>query len=350
MNKLVVISNIFPSSKYPTRGTFVKDSYDLLKKHFETELIVLELKKNKILKIFSYVAFFRAIIKHNHYGNVLYCHYANHPLLPFRLIPLKCNLIVNAHGGDLLPQNRFNKLLSLITLPVLNKASCIVVPSLFLKERLKLMIHDFRDNNIIIYPSGGVNTKLFTPKGKQYFPTISIGFVGRIISGKGWKILLEAFKLLHNENVKLLIIGDGPEREQLETSIKGIRNQDRIEVIGGVLRFDLTKYYQNMDVFVFPTLFEESLGLVALEALSCGVPVIAPSIGAISEYLIDKRNGYLFKKGDSYDLYTKLLRFIKMSVEEREIMSKEARESVLKYEAELVSKQFISSLKNFISN
>lgn len=62
----------------------------------------------------------------------------------------------------------------------------------------------------------------------------------------------------------------------------------------------------KFDVFVFPTLFYESLGLVAIEAMACGLPVIASKRGGILDYLHDMQNGFLFEPEDVDELFVKM--------------------------------------------
>ena len=76
--------------------------------------------------------------------------------------------------------------------------------------------------------------------------------------------------------------------------------------------------YRKVDVFVFPTQFQESLGLVGVESLGSGTPVIASNIGGIPDYLENDVNGFLVPPGDAKALAIALERFFKLSEEELE--------------------------------
>ncbi len=105
------------------------------------------------------------------------------------------------------------------------------------------------------------------------------GYVSRIDEGKGWDIYLESLKILKDrfpqKNLKGLMVGDGAQRDDMLARLREYSLEDVVEYVGLKPQGELPRYFSRMDVFVFPTIRSESLGLVGLEAMACGgVPVI----------------------------------------------------------------------------
>lgn len=120
-------------------------------------------------------------------------------------------------------------------------------------------------------------------------------FVGQLIPRKGLHLLLQACLLLQQQGTKnftIQIIGDGAEGEQLATFANQHNLSDRIQWIGKVDYHQLWKYFQAADVFVFPTL-EDIWGLVVLEAMFFGKPIICSKYAGASEMVTAGANGYI---------------------------------------------------------
>lgn len=102
---------------------------------------------------------------------------------------------------------------------------------------------------------------------------IVIGHIGRFIEAKNHKFLLEVFKsvLKKNSSFKLLLVGDGDLRNQIEIEAKNKGIHENIQFVG--LRSDIPVMLHSMDIFVFPSLYE-GLGLVLLEAQASGIPCV----------------------------------------------------------------------------
>ena len=106
-----------------------------------------------------------------------------------------------------------------------------------------------------------------------------IGYVGRISKEKNIKVLREAFKKLPGQgHLHLLMVGDGPEDQTKE-----FKSMSNCTVTGFVN--NVQNYLRAMDIFIMPSL-TETTSLATLEAMSCGLPVIATQVGFIKNYLI----------------------------------------------------------------
>jgi glycosyltransferase involved in cell wall biosynthesis len=124
------------------------------------------------------------------------------------------------------------------------------------------------------------------------FNTKLIGFIGRLDKVKGCDYLIKAVSELAKRglNFCLVIVGDGPERESLNSLVEDLGLQKQIYFCG--FRDDTTNVYQSLDLFVLPSL-NEGIPLAMLEAMSQGVPVIATRVGGVPEVIQDGVNGLL---------------------------------------------------------
>jgi len=135
-----------------------------------------------------------------------------------------------------------------------------------------------------------------------------LGFAGRLVPEKGAHILLEALALLPSSlaQVRLRIAGDGPDRSMLESLARRLGLGDRVEFLGHVSREDVQRILASVAVQVVPSVWAEPFGLVVVEAMSRGTPVMASATGALSELVDDGRTGYLVPPGDAGALARRL--------------------------------------------
>ena len=134
-----------------------------------------------------------------------------------------------------------------------------------------------------------------------------VGCLARLSPEKNLKTLIKVIDRLISDglNLELVIAGDGPERHELETCIAALERQDRIHLLGH--RLDTINLLQAMDVFILSSL-REGLPLALLEAMSLGVPVIAPRIAGISKLIVDGFNGLLVESASEERLAAALVR------------------------------------------
>ncbi|MDP8963322.1 MAG: glycosyltransferase family 4 protein [Cyanobacteriota bacterium] len=137
-------------------------------------------------------------------------------------------------------------------------------------------------------------------------------YVGRITPRKGLKALLEACSILQSqgyEDYTLLVIGTGEQREELEAFIKDHNLEAHVKWIGWVEYGRLGAYFQQADIFVFPT-FEDIWGMVALEAMVFGKPVLCSKWAGAAEMVVEGKNGYLFDPYQPEELAIAMRRFL----------------------------------------
>ncbi len=134
-----------------------------------------------------------------------------------------------------------------------------------------------------------------------------ISCVSRLQEKNGTHDLISAVALLKDKNVSVecWIIGDGQERVRLEKLVDELGVRDRVKFLGQILHEDAGKFVGASDIFVRPSL-AEGFGIVYLEAMACGIPVIGTPVGGIIDFLHDEETGILSKVSCPEDLANKI--------------------------------------------
>jgi glycosyltransferase involved in cell wall biosynthesis len=143
---------------------------------------------------------------------------------------------------------------------------------------------------------------------------------------KGIRVVLEAIKQIGRKDFQYVVGGKGRQRRELEEFCRrnGLSN---VRFIGEVADEDVPYYLAAADLFVYPELGQPAFGLVAIEAMLQGTPVLASRAGAIPE-IVTKEVGFLFKRGDAQSLAQELDRLLKSPQSLKEASAK-CREHVL---------------------
>lgn len=181
----------------------------------------------------------------------------------------------------------------------------------------------------------GIDLSEFNPRVKKIKRfldgKINLLFVGRLEERKGLIYLLYAYQLLENdfENLRLIVVGEGPLRKECEGFVKEKKLKE-VYFEGEKTDRELTSYYNSSDIFVSPAIFGESFGIVFLEAMACGKPVVGFANEGYKEFLEDKKGGILAKNRDEKDLAKKIATLIK-NQKLRKKMGKYALKEVTNY-------------------
>lgn len=150
-------------------------------------------------------------------------------------------------------------------------------------------------------------------KMKEFSKNRRFKFVsaGYLLSGKGFDVLINAFNEVIEQysNAELTILGDGPEKEKLIKQTHKLGLDKYIHFYGAYLKEDLTLLFNDADAFVLASK-GETFGVVYIEAMACGLPVIATKCGG-PEDIIDETNGYLVPKDDVQQLSQAMLKMIR---------------------------------------
>ena len=158
---------------------------------------------------------------------------------------------------------------------------------------------------------------------------IVIGTVGRLDPIKDQRLLLQAFSCLKHEkkNLRLVLVGDGPEKRNLESVRKRLSIGDRVVFLGE--RDDVDKILSAFDLFVLPSR-NEGISNTILEAMATGLPVIATDVGGNPELVKHGHTGLLFPPGGCQALVDALNFYIEQNPHMIEIHGQNARDRVVR--------------------
>lgn len=179
----------------------------------------------------------------------------------------------------------------------------------------------------------GVDREKFKPKStieirKKYGWSecdVIIGSVSRIDKGKNYEQLIIDFLSKRGES-RLIIVGDGPEEGMVKQLVADQDKEGRVLLLGN--REDVPDLLNCFNVFAFPSL-SEGLSNVVLEAMSCGLPIVAYDAGGNRELIIDQKGGYLIKLGNNIKFIDAIEQIIE-NKNNQEIMGWFNRNKILK--------------------
>ncbi|NMB93353.1 MAG: glycosyltransferase family 4 protein [Flexilinea flocculi] len=160
--------------------------------------------------------------------------------------------------------------------------------------------------------------------------------VGRLTRQKNQVFLLNAFKKLHNlyPNISLMIVGDGPEREELEKTVNRLQMRDSVVFTGEVEKIE--DYLALADIFVLTSIYE-GLPLSVLEAMASGLPIIASDVGGIRD--IVEENGMIVPVNDESALIHAMAEQINNS-QMREKMGELSHEMSKQYDISIITNEY----------
>lgn len=177
----------------------------------------------------------------------------------------------------------------------LDRVDYFIADSKFVSDRI---VKTYKKSSLVIYPP--VNTdKFILEENKEEFYLTAC----RLVPYKKTKLIVEAFNEMKDKN--LLVIGDGEDYE----SIKKIAKEN-ITLLGYQEFEEMIKYMQKAKAFVYAAI--EDFGIVPIEAMSCGTPVIALDDGGTAETVVDGLTGVHFKKQTKEDIIDAVRRFENM--------------------------------------
>jgi glycosyltransferase involved in cell wall biosynthesis len=197
----------------------------------------------------------------------------------------------------------------------LKKSNEIIVLSHFTQNKLSVT-YNIPSQKISIIP-GGVDLNRFQPSNnkkqiRQHFnipdDKMILFSVRNLVPRMGLENLIVAIQKVveHTKDIFLVLGGEGPLKDSLITLADKLNIKDYIHFAGFIPEKELINYYQMADIFVLPTLELEGFGLVTLEAMACGVPVLGTPVGGTQEILGKFDPNFLFEDTSS-DAMTKLI-------------------------------------------
>lgn len=173
-------------------------------------------------------------------------------------------------------------------------------------------------------------------------------FLGRLVSDKGADVLIQAFHqfLIRNKgNYILTIIGDGPERNNLETMISNLEIKDKV-IFTGSLRGKSLNHLLNQHRFIIvPSVWEEPFGIVALEGMACGCLPIVSDGGGLADAVGNA--GLVFERGNVNSLVMAMNSIINDSVLENQLRDN-IKNHLKKHSVDFVTKQYLDVIESVI--
>lgn len=208
-----------------------------------------------------------------------------------RLSPAR--MVLNFHGASLLMARKFGFVAPFLRF-FIGRADAVVVNSGFTAQQVKALCP--REVHTIPYGT------TLSPKPAVEPPenTRLVLAVGRLIERKGLEYLVRAFPTVVERfpGARLCIVGGGPLQPRLQQIVQGLDMAGHVTLTGKVPQADLERYFARCEMFVLPAVVDsrgdtEGLGVVLIEALSYGKPVIGTNVGGIPDIIVDGKTGLL---------------------------------------------------------
>lgn len=366
--KILIITNLFPNNKEPNRGIFIKQEALELSKLCEIQVIApipwvpfslrflpqwstnAQIKDQEIIEnittyhprwlvipkilrsLYGLLLFFSLLrtvrkIKRSFNFGIIYGHWIYPDGFACVLLAriFKVPVILHALGCDI---NQYSKffLRKIQIAWSLKNADKIISVSNALKEKM-CSLGTFEKKIHVI--ANGVDSCLFKPMAKQECRKLLglpqnlkiILFIGSLEIVKGAEYLIDAFQKVNSEYglpVNLVLIGKGPSEKTIREKIAFYKQKSSVTLAGEINHNKIPLWMNAADVFCLPSI-REGMPNVILEALSCGKPVVASSVGGIPELVTSSDYGILFPPGDSSILAKSLLTALRRDYDEDKI-------------------------------
>ncbi len=246
------------------------------------------------------------------------------------ILPIK--LVTSVHGADLFPDARPKPRYSLTAKFLFFSSDVVITPSAgFLKDVIALF-PTLQGKAAFIHNSINLD-ELNQPAVVESPSDIKkhVLCIAGHKESKGLDVLIHAFASLRHQfqEVKLVLVGDGILRKQLEGLAKELCIHTSIVFLGWRARDEIAKLLQDCDIFVLPSR-SESFGIVLLEAMACRKPIIATNVGGIPEIIQDGWNGLLVEPENTYQLF-RALNYLLTHPDVAEEIAKNGFETVRKH-------------------
>ncbi len=206
---------------------------------------------------------------------------------------LKKKVIYQVHGGEL-PEKFLGTGIAAQWFIHL----CLKIPDaiILLAEIEKKSYQKFNGiKNITVIPNAVDIAEYSHLKPKNYEnKKLKLGYIGRLADDKGIIESIYAINLLNNTNkinFEYLVVGSGPIKGELQSLIKSLELDDTISLLPPVFGREKTGFWEDIDVFLFPTYHREGLPYTVLESIASGTPIITSKVGGIPDVITDSVQG-----------------------------------------------------------
>ena len=266
--------------------------------------------------------------------------------------------VITIHGGIALLK-KF-KFLRGITLYCLNRSSLIITNSNYTKNKfIQLGVKNDKIMRVFVPPNfveKTSNKELLVDFRKSFTDPSNkiILFVGRFAEYKGIEYLIKALLEIKSTKVHLIIAGYGTLLSKLQDLTKSLGLEKKISFVVGPSHEKLGMLHSISDVFVLPSIIDsrgetEGLGLVIVEAMKSGLPVIATTVGGIVDIIKNEENGLLVRPKDPKSIAKAIERIISDKELEKIIIAN-SQETLKEFLPEKIAKQHFDIYNNLLKN
>ncbi len=255
--------------------------------------------------------------------------------LKFKDIPL----VLNIHGNDIISfaNKPFYKL---FIKKLLIKSKFIIVNSTYMRDEVLKYDSDLKSKTLII--SNGLDLDYIASVSEaKIMQKPYIFSVGRLVKKKGYDILIKAFHQASLPDLHLVIEGSGEELSNLKSLVDTLKIQDKVLFTEGKLSHDRKIAYMKGGVFGVMASRNEPFGIVALEFLAAGTPLVASKTGGLVDLLKDNETGLFFENENINDLEAKI-KYMFVNSGLRMKISVNGLEAVQKYGWDNIADQYIA--------
>ena len=271
-------------------------------------------------------------VVHSHLGGNIYC-------LIWKLV-FNGNLLITAHTEA---PKAFSKMSEKLVRFLLKRDGFVIAT---VSDENYIKFSDLygtnKGNSISI--NNGIDTEEYLRKTHEVFTYIH---VARQDQNKNQKMIISAFAKLHSKynNTRLILLGDGPERQTILQMIKSLGLAD-----GGILApgnvSNTQDYYAIADCYVQAS-YREAMPLSVLEAMATGMPIISTDVGGLRD-VVKPQNGYLISPGDEDALYQAMLAIYEMNIQHYDAMVQKSKEIVKEYSSPKMAERYMNVYRKML--
>lgn len=259
-------------------------------------------------------------------------------------------LVISSHGGDVygITKNKFWKKLGLgrINKFVLNNSNVIIPVSSSIAETMSLMIKD--SSKIVVCPMGIEYSRFYfdyKERDNLNFEKSRLLFLGRISPEKGVTYLIEAAKLLADNNIDfdLSLVGTGPDEEEMKALVEKYNLRNKVKFLGYINNTEVPALLKNYNIFVSTSL-REGLPTAYMEAMAAGLVCVVSKTDGITDLITDNNDGMIYPIGDVQMLANKLTEVINNKQLQKNI-SIQSQNKAKYFDWEIIGKKYNEAFK-----
>ncbi len=222
---------------------------------------------------------------------------------------LKFKFIVNIHGSDIDRCSHRSVFARWLTRKTLKEADCVLSNSDYLLCQAKKICPEIAVKSRTI--ANGIDLKRFEITDEYVNNSKYILSIGNFSFNKGFDVLIKAFNMVHckYQDLKLLIIGEGSGKTECEKIASEFGISDSVKFLGRKEFLKIPMFLSGCEIFVLPSR-KEAFGMVLLEAMAVGKPIVATSVGGVPEVVKERENAILVEPDSPGNLAEGIIKLI----------------------------------------